>query len=224
MKAGAGFVTACAILVASPASAQPQTGSRIDPNPGAVGAIDSTDEASTRRVMNIFGRCVAARRGRLAQEALALPLGGPAQLRAVDRAISNQDSCLGFGDRELRFNSLLLIGALAEYFVTERLPARDLQALAGLTDAQQDEMGLAPRTIHEDVATCVVRREPASAMAIIRSQPASDGEGAAIRRLLPQFGPCLPAGESVALNASTIRVFAAAGLYRLLSAGTRQGS
>lgn len=206
-----------------PALAQPETGSRIDRMPGAVGAVESEDAITARRVMRTYGQCVARNRVRLARALLALPLGDGEQLRTMRRSAAQVPACLGRGVARLQFHPSLLLGAMAEFYVIERMGSRDLRPIAALTDARLAAMGLAPRTGYEDVATCVAVRDPAGVMALIRSEPGTDQESVAFNRLVPHLGPCLPEGLTLTLSPGPVRAIVAVGLYRLLSATAESG-
>lgn len=219
MKTFAALVcVALGFVCASSAQAEPEPGTRIDMHRGAVRPVDREDSATARRVMNTFGRCVARNRQRQAQTILGLPLRSDEQLAAVRAAIGGEDGCMGYGGGELRFSPQLLVGAMAEFFVAERLPRRDLGTVAGMTDERLAEMGLTPRTVYEDIAICVAARDPSGVMSLARSEPESEQESGAIARLMPHLGPCFPEDQTVSLNRSGLRSLVSVGLYRLLAA------
>jgi len=211
------IATAWLVLGTSGPSPAQDTGTRIDRFRGAVSAIESEDARTARRVMITFGRCVARNRGRMAEAILAQPLFSDEQGGLARRSVGGEDGCLGY-EGELRFSPTLLVGAMAEHFVLTRHRNDDLGPVAAIADAGLAELGLEPRSVHEDVALCIVRRDPAAARALLESRPASDREGEAVGRLVPSLGPCLPAGNEYRLNHAAVRSLAAVGLYRILTA------
>lgn len=209
-------VLALAGFGAAEGAGQPPPDSRIDPTPGAVGTIDRSDAVTAARVMNVYGRCVARNNERRARQVLAMPLRSDAQHQAIGR-IAGGD-CLGANDATIRFGPSLLVGAMAEFFLVERLRGVDLASIKGLTDRQIAERGLTPRTAHEDVATCLAAREPEAGMTLVRAQAGSREERSAFRPIVAALGPCTPAGGTHMFNHESLRAIVAAGLYRLLAA------
>lgn len=202
-------VAALAAVTAGQLRAEPELGSRIDTNRGAVGEVEDEDVRAARRVMIAYGRCVARNRMRLAQAILAEPIFGEQQYALIRRRFGGSDGCMGSSGAELRFSPMLLVGAMAEWFILERYEEADLGAVAALDDARVREVGLTPRSGYEDVALCVVRHDPVAARDLVRSRPAGDAERAAIARLVPHLGTCLPAGQEYRFNRGAVRALVA---------------
>ena len=134
---------ALCLLAGAAANAEPELGSRIDTNRGAVDDIPDLERDTVLRVMNTFGRCVARNRTRFAEDILAMPLYTRSQAAQIRRVLGGADACLGAGNRSLGFQSILLVGAMAEWFIVERYARRDLADVARLTDERLIELGLA---------------------------------------------------------------------------------
>lgn len=203
--------------LASPAAAQPDTGSRINRAPLAVTSSQLEAENAAIRVMNQFARCVANQRPRAAIALVSLPYLGTEQSASAVKLVGGEEDCLGIGDRELRFKPPLIVGGLAEQLVLANKNKADLNRLSGLTDEALSKSGGAPRTVAEDFAQCVVRRDPKSAADIIRTKPTSKEEAAIIKQVTPHLGPCLISGQTISLTKPAVRSSLAVGLYRLLS-------
>lgn len=206
-----------ALTLAAPALSEPPIGSRIDAVPLAPVQPDTHSQEDAIRLMNQFARCIGHQRRKEARAVLDLPLGSTEQNRAIARMVGGQEECLGDGAAELHFPAPALIGGLAEQLILDLYPGADPSSLAGLSDADQQKRGFAPRNLSEDFALCVVRRDPASVRAFIDTQPASPGEDQVVRKLVPQFGPCAVAGQTLKLDKLSIRLMLAFGLYRALA-------
>lgn len=206
--------------VASPSfvSAEPEPGSRIDVAPGSVRNQDDTSDASARRVARTFAACVARNRPRLADDVLALPSSSPEQLRRVSRSIGGEDDCMGYSTLQLRSSPRSLAGGMAEYALQGRLANVSLEPVITLTDEQIELRGLRPRNAYEDLALCIVRRDPALVRSFVLTEPATPAEQAAFRGLIVHVGPCVTEGQNLTLNVPGLRSILAVGLYRVLEA------
>lgn len=214
----AALATALATGSTAPVRAQEEA-TRIER--GAVGLIERDDQRTARRVANAYGRCLARNRMRLVETLLAFPPGAREQQRRLLHVSQVTEHCLGSNAVELRIPPMLMVAAMAEWFLLERHRDVDVAAFAGISDEALAAMGAEPRTGHEDIALCVVRADPFAAHAVIAAEPAAVAEEAAVARLAPHLGPCLPAGEEYEFNPGSIRLLAAIGLYRLVSARQR---
>jgi hypothetical protein len=65
---------------------------------------------------------------------------------------------------------------------------------------------------------CVVRTDPAGAHALLRTEPESAAEAAAIGALRPALGNCLPDGQTLSFGKFIIRGTVAMNFYRLANA------
>ena len=211
-------VALASLCVAAPASAQPSS-SRIDQNRGAVSSVSKRDPQSAIRATNAFGQCIAQRDHIRVRRALELPLASNEQLSILRKSIDTFDECLG-SSREfdtLTLPPLLFAGAAAEWFVSVNRERIDLTSLAGMTDEALDKTDYKPRTDLEDVGLCLVRRNPANALALVLTRPTSQEESAAVKAMIPDIGPCMPAGQEVQLNVPNLRAITAYAIYRAAS-------
>jgi hypothetical protein len=205
------------LAVSAPAGSEPPIGSRIDAVPLAPVQPDTHSRDDALRLMNQFARCVGHQRRKDARAVLDLPLGSAEQNHAIARIIGVHEECMGEGGVELHFPGSALVGGLAEQLILDLYPGADVSFLAGLSDADQQRSGFAPRNLSEDFALCVLRRDPASVRALVDTQPTSPGEAAVVRKLVPQFGPCAVAGQTMTLDKPSVRLMLAFGLYRALA-------
>lgn len=206
-----------AALAANSASAQPETGSRINRAPLAVTSAQAQGEDAAIVVMNQFARCVARQSPKAATDLLSLPYLSGQQSAAAYKLVGGEERCLGVGDRTLRFRPQLIVGGLAEQLVLDNYKRADVGRFRGMTDEALEASSGAPRNNAEDSAQCVVRRDPEAALDMIRSKPETREEAVLIKRLSPYLGPCLVSGTKMNLTKSAVRHSLAVGLYRMLS-------
>jgi hypothetical protein len=202
-------------LVAGAAHAQPEVGSLIDRNRGSVGTVRSETTAAARQVMSTYGRCVARNRTQRVAPLLEMPLLSDEQVEALRIFLGQYDDCLGNDIETIRFDYLILVGAMSEWFVLNRYADVGISRVAQATDARSGEPGALTRSTYESIATCIARSDPAAAFALIQTTPATEDERAAMNRIIPLLAPCLPRGEN-SFSRSSLRSTVAAGLYRLL--------
>jgi hypothetical protein len=203
---------------ASPALAEPETGSLIDRNRDSVGSVRSEASDAARQVMNAFGRCVARNRSERVTAILDMPLYSQDQGKALQSLMDREGACLGDDVSSFRSDALGIVGAMAEWFVLNRYAGVGLGRIVQIAPPEPGEA----TTVHELIATCIARSQPAAAFALIRTRPASDDEQTALARLVPHFAPCLPKGQN-RFSRSSLRAIVAAGLYRVLSAASGPG-
>lgn len=208
-------------LTSVQAVGQPEIGSLIDRNRGAVGSVRGESTAAARQVMSTYGRCVARNRTQRVEPLLQMPLLSDDQIGAVRTFIDREDSCLGNDIDTIRFDYLIVLGAISEWFVLNRYADVGISSVAQLTDAQAAQTGQLSRSLYESIATCVARSDPAAAFALVQTTPATEQERAAIGRIVPLLAPCLPRGEN-SFSRSSLRATVAVGLYRVLAVASGQ--
>jgi hypothetical protein len=202
---GLAFILLC--LLAATAQAAPPTGSRIDPVPKAPEGTFRETPQDAAKVLNGYARCVADVRPKFADEILALPLSSREQEAALRKGLGGHDDCLGMNVAYLKVHTpAALIGGMAEERFVAENRGKDFAAVIGASKAE-------PRNVMEDIALCLVRRNPSGAVALIGTSPGTPAEKSAVRTLVPDLGPCVPQGTTVKLNELTVRVWIAAGLY-----------
>ncbi len=179
------------------------------------GSDAAEQERTGIRLLNQLGRCVARIRPETAERVLAQPIRSPEQAGEAMKINDLGAGCFARG--RLAFQPPLIAGAMAEHFIVTRYRDEDLAPIARLDEAGQAGAGLVPRTAYEDVALCVVRRNPAAVRALIDTEPASTAENAAMAPIFGELPQCLPAGQDFYFAHPTLRALVANGLYRILS-------
>ena len=205
------------VLFASSALAAPETGTRLDKTPLAVDNKQIEGDNSGRVVTNQYARCIAETKPDRAIAALALMYLSGDQNKAVQKLASGLADCLGPNSVVLRFPGAAMTAAMAEYFVTTKYDDTDFSKISELTEEAMFASTFKPRNDGEDFAQCVARSAPVAARNLLDTAVASDAEAAAIKKVVPYFGPCLLAGQDLKINADTVRSISAVGLYRILS-------
>lgn len=201
-------------LCGSPLFAQPEIGSLVNRDRGAVGYLENVDRANSAQVMNAFAQCFARQRERASEAIVQLPYFSEEQGAATRRLISSYERCLGDNEVQLRFPVQLLVGGMAEYFILRRYEGVDISALTALDDAAIMRAGLSGRNGYENLAVCVVRRDPASARALVATAPRTEAERTVIARLVPHLAPCVPADFTMSFDRGSLRALMAIGVYR----------
>ncbi|HYI47985.1 MAG TPA: hypothetical protein VEX35_05910 [Allosphingosinicella sp.] len=164
------------------------------------------------RILARFSSCVAlSHRGR-SRALLALDYRTDQYRREMLRLAGDNADCVPSGGR-LAFGAVLFAGGLAEYLLRRDGAMADLGAFVALDPARPS---IAARDETELMALCVVRASPAKVSALLRTGPASEEEGAALRALMPELNSCLSAGSSVRLNRLSGRAILALAAYRLV--------
>ncbi|MBL8651480.1 MAG: hypothetical protein JNL35_13895 [Sphingopyxis sp.] len=204
-------------LMASPASAQPETGRRIDSVPSAVRNLPSDKAAAGRIVLNQYSRCFAKQNSTRVEAALALAYLSPEQENAVKKLNRSLPDCLGSSGLSIRFSAPAMVGGMAEEFVLGRYGDDNLTRVAALTEEAMFASSFKPRNDGEDFAQCVARGNPTGAFAVLQTDVGGDAEKKAVKALVPTLGSCLVAGHEMNLNDDTVRSISAVGLYRILA-------
>ncbi|MGQ0588328.1 MAG: hypothetical protein ACT4N8_02185, partial [Sphingosinicella sp.] len=207
MKPARSVICWLALLLApaGAAGAQPEIGSLINRDRGAVRYLENPDLANSAEVMLAFARCFARQQERAAESVVRLPYQGQEQATAVRRLIDREESCLGDNSVQLRFPPQLLVGGMAEHFILRRYEGVDISALVAMDDEAIARAGLLGRNAYEALSLCVVRRDPAAARALVGSLPRSSADRAVIDRIVPTLAPCIPAEFQLTFRPGALR-------------------
>jgi hypothetical protein len=152
------LVLLLALVLPASLPAVPPSGSHIDPYPSAPGHRQLDNAAQRARYVDAYAACVARSHRRLAERMLQEPYLSEQQNRlAVD--ISDA-GCLGPGVAQLRYRPAQLVGRVAQFFIQENYADADVARFAGLSDEAAGQLDLNPRNNAEDMASCILRRDP----------------------------------------------------------------
>jgi hypothetical protein len=196
-----------ALLAAGASTVQaqpPEPAAAIQPSP---------DSAQQRKASRKLTSCLAKARPRWARDMLSRPYLSDAQAFDATLALKGRDSCTpGFDEVEVTFRTSLMVGSLAEHFLREEIQRADAARLA------QTLSTLPPRNVTEDFALCVTSRNLAAARDLTLSEPGSDVEDEAARKLAAYVEPCTQPGEDLKVDLQSLRALVAAALYRGVAA------
>ncbi len=204
------YLAALLAVGAASAHAQPPAAT-IQPSP---------DSAEERKASQKLSSCLAKARPRWARNLLSRPYLSDAQAYDASLAFQGRDTCIrpGHDGTEITFRTSLMVGSLAEHFLRGEIERADAARLA------QKLSTLAPLNVTEDFALCVASRNPAAARDLAFSEPGSDAEDAAARKLAAHVEPCTQEGEQLTVDLQSLRALVATALYRGVTAVLPSGS
>ena len=184
----------------------------------------SSDEAERLSAIEFwkYSECVVKRDRWLVEKVLATRARSD-EGRALTRKLAEKNSaCVSAG--QLRMSGNLLRNALAAALVRDSFegkPKPELEAvpplysLADLPENAPNKRVL--RVGMHQFAECVARAAPEKALALLATEPYSDGESVAFGDLQPTMGPCLPvtAGTKLGFTRLELRTLLGKVLYQL---------
>lgn len=174
--------------------------------------------ADARSKLLEFGRCAAARSPDMTARTLRMNFTTAAYRNGISQISRNNNGCLQ-GARRMRGGGLLFAGALAEGLL-DRDPAplnvRLARAAAGAATPAYSPS--------DRVAICVVRSVPDQVAGLLDTAPASAGEQAAVRELLPAFEMCAQNGPRISSNEAGLRAMLATAAFRTVGAETSRSN
>ena len=232
MKIGYAAAAMAALALAAPGLAQ---GNESD---------FSTKEI--RAVMHGYARCIVAKQGGKASQALIRNLDNSTILRRYPMLIDGD--CLTDETRTpatMRFQGDLYRYALADALVNRELAAAPVPALDGVAPLEQQPLRDKPEPLASDASKssrrkyekamddyrealsnqflarygeCVVRLDASTAKALLLTAPDSAEEAASFGRLRTALATCLPEGETLRFGKVALRGSIAINYFRLAHA------
>ncbi|WP_426255951.1 hypothetical protein [Sphingomonas sp. DC2300-3] len=201
---------------------QMQTGSMIPVKPRAV---DAEDAGYVRKG---FARCIyrAGSKGAVNKilthsdpATVDLKGAGITDLSGVlsmetclGREVKSDQSMLGYRFTPKVLRVMLMEEAYLSAFASVPPRPSDMkEAVDRVFVSTGDELPVAHALA--EFSDCVVFKDPDHADAVLRTVPNTEAEKTAARALAPALGSCLTAGQTVALNAASVRGFMADGLW-----------
>jgi hypothetical protein len=172
----------------------------------APAAAQPAPPVDVARLMQGLASCVGAAEPELVGTILDLPLLSSEQSVAIARSVP-QHKCLVQSPTVLRFEATAMVGGLAEELFLRRFGERDIKWLISQNGTAR------ARNQAEDLALCLVGRDPTNSRLLIDTIPSSPEEGMMAKRLSDDLPPCVPQGMTLKFAPANVRMFAAAGLY-----------
>lgn len=200
--------------------------SRIDrAAPGLTQRHLPKNSDSPRAAINIYLRCSASLNRSEGLEVIRLPFGSAEQVASVNNFLPKyilsdplQADCFSsFGSLEISYDEMTAVGAIAEFFITERYKEKDVAAISTLTKEDWKQSDFVPRNASEAFGMCVVQAQPSSIFALVEAEPESRREVAAFESLVPLLGPCLSDGQEISFDKTFLRSTLVFGLYHILA-------
>lgn len=164
------------------------------------------DPVAAQAIRN-FALCAVQRTPAGAERLLGMDFRNDDYGAAVQRYATGHDYC---GRGTLRFSSVLFAGGLAE-----GLLRRMGNAGQSLSPAASPATPFEARDETEYVGLCVARTAPAEVRALLRTEPASPEERAAVAALSPALTACVRQGQTMRLNRPGLRAIVALATYRI---------
>jgi hypothetical protein len=215
-----------ALLAAGPAGAQ-RTGSRI----GQTATPGSEKDAAA--AIEIIAQCLGDRRPDFLRRWLQMLPGTREEYRFVsaeegDLSVCMDSQSLVLDGKVLTLKARSLRLPSARAMVRRMLPGAPAQSpmaqdsdpwfLAQLTalprEADLDRAALA----FQDFGHCVAVRDWTGTLALLRAEPGSAREAAAVRKLVPVLGPCLTDDVKITITPGNLRDVLAEPVYHILAA------
>lgn len=207
-----------AVICASAAGAEPPIGSRLG------NRTSKTEETRVREAAigaQEMARCLVNKQRHIAQQYLAAL--DPAESKRLDRKMDGEHECFSMTEgndlvegRVVTFPPDIFRGMLAEWMIKTDVPTfAALPALPRQLTYSRNWYSVTGRDVSVDeMATCVSETAPTDTLALLRTMPYSEAEGAAFNALGPSLGACLRAGVKVTGNRQSLRAAVADALYQ----------
>jgi len=168
---------------------------------------DAPPSMEVARLMQGLASCIGASQPAMVDDMLALPLMSQEQNLFIAQSLGSEQECMRQLPTTLRFQPPALVGGLAEEMFLSRHAEQDTKWIVAHNAAAK------PRNEPEDLALCIVGRNPGVTRALLDTIPSSDEERMLATKLAPALGSCLPTGMTLSFAPSNVRTFAAMGLY-----------
>ena len=172
------------------------------------------------RELKRLATCTYARVPGYFDSLLRTPPGSSEESAILHRSSNVAVNCMNSLAPVIYFDGLQMRGAFAEarYLAANPTPpafdTMDHAMIAIPAAWTERKMADAEKAaiLKYDFADCVVAADPASADALVRTQPASSEEAAVVTRIVPLLGPCLQAKATYKLDAPILRALLAQSL------------
>ena len=193
------------------------------PPPGkaqpVVGARSGVEEMQG---LHAYGQCVANEWPLNVRAALAVDFRDKAYRKTLwnlaDKPVRCEGAVMQAGT--MGADSLLFAGALAEGMLRRDGAIADLAAKTAHNPALPN---IIARDAGEMLAFCVIRTSPGEVAGMLKADPATDEELAAIRAMAPTLSGCVPANSKSEFTRESLRSLLALGAYRLAAYNASSG-
>ena len=170
-----------------------------------------SDAEGVQRVQQV-GRCVARSEPQMVHELILTDHRSREYKKRVSAISRKQSECIREAGGNWRSSGLLYVGALAEGALHER---RVLDDLAAKTAYDASRPPIETESPGDLMGYCIVRKDPAQVVALLKTDAASDAELAALKAMAPSLSGCVPANSKSDFTREALRALIALNAYRL---------
>ena len=184
----------------------------------AAGPADATiggaATVAERQSLHAYGQCVVNEQAQEARALLAMDYRDKGYRRAMHKLINDRVPCRGVHVPRgvYRAGGLLWGGTIADWLLRRD---RLLDNLAAATAFRPELPAIEARNAGEYMAFCVVRTNPQGTAALLRTEPATAQELAALKAVGPSLSACVPANSRSEFTRESLRALLALAAYRL---------
>ena len=189
--------------------------------PGVAQAKSPKQEMEAgRQLVAGLGKCMADAEPEMAKAVILadkVDFSDPAWKGALD------SRCMGLYSGRLQMHLFYYQASLAERLSTKRLPATALAGVADIAPLNGSLPSDAPNAMRYTMALrlgeCVARANPAGARAVFTTRIDSSDEIEALQALGNEIASCIPQGQKIAIDRTSLRAGLAIMYYRLADKG-----
>jgi len=211
-----------AVAVGSAGPAMAQRAGPYSPAARPEAHIEGNGAAAARHTLRQFGACLIKRSKREATRVAGVPVTAADYTKQWSGLVTYE--CLANG--QLKIPHANLRGAVFEALFLSTYADANL-SFSDETKSEFDTRSTidAPafaKTLMalERFGECVARRQSATVVTLLKSEPESEAEAAALVRLSPDFSACVPKDETFSFSKTVIRGALAEGTYWLSKAAS----
>lgn len=181
------------------------------PPEAEIGSAASVEE---RQALHLAGQCIVNERARDARALLAMDYRDKAYGRAMHKLVNSRSSCRGVDvpTGVYRAGSLFWAGTFADWLLRRD---KVLDEFAARTAFNPALPAIEARNAGEYMAFCAVRTNPQATAAVLRTEPATKEEYAALKAIGPTLSACVPANSKSEFTRESLRALLALGAWRL---------
>lgn len=212
---------AATLCLASATLADPPTGSRLGSHTQPGPALTAKDQAVGAKQM---ATCLYNRKNEIAQAALLASTkeaadSATAKLFGTVQCFNTQFANDMVEERHISFPPEVMRGMLAEAaLLRSGAKVAALQPLPLQKMYQRDWFAVTGRHVTVDeMGACIADTNPAGIIALMRTEPTGNQEGAAFAQLSDNLGKCLRVGTKLQANRQSLRAALADALFQRLN-------
>ncbi len=179
--------------------------------------------AKERQGLHAHGQCTVNERPDEVRALLAMDFRTRDYGKALRRLMNSPVACRGVDIRRglQGATPLMWAGSFADWLLRRD---RMLDDLPAHTAYRPELPTIEARNAGELMALCVIRTNPQGTAALLRTEPATKEELAALKAVGPTLSACVPANSKSEFTRESLRALLALGAYRLTTHNAQGGS